>query len=300
MKREPFIACSLLAAAVGLSVVAARLPSDALPRSASGDGSALSVAFGDARKVISQAMLQKADSYFHGGVEMGRGRKADCEGIGSHDHDHDHHDHQHGDGCGCGDCHEAHGEHAAADGFWDDPFAWVNERVRAPRVDRHLDNERSVELVPLVWASVKADPHNLEGWGIGWFVLAKEMKRTDLAWNLLEEGLKENPGSPSILMLMGSTAYANGKGDQEKAEGYFRRAWQEGMAKCGGDPERLDQEDEQGLLYAINYLSVFCDRRGDAATVEAILADARKFRGGTNFVTVGIAQRQADKGGVKQ
>ena len=49
---------------------------DAMPQVVKGEG-ALAVAFGDARETISRAFVHKADSYFHGGVDM------ECKHLGS-------------------------------------------------------------------------------------------------------------------------------------------------------------------------------------------------------------------------
>lgn len=55
-----------LAVMVALAFDIAHIPTSRLPQAVQGSD-VLSVVFGDAKKVISAAMLQKADSYFHGG-----------------------------------------------------------------------------------------------------------------------------------------------------------------------------------------------------------------------------------------
>ena len=65
--------------AVLLALVIGRFDVSRLPQVVRGDD-ALSVAFGDAKSTISAAMVHKADSYFHGGIDM------ECK-----EH-HDHHD----------------------------------------------------------------------------------------------------------------------------------------------------------------------------------------------------------------
>ena len=69
--------------AVGLALVLGRFDVARLPQVVQGDD-ALSVAFGDAKSTISAAMVHKADSYFHGGIDM------ECK---EHHHHHDDHDH---------------------------------------------------------------------------------------------------------------------------------------------------------------------------------------------------------------
>ena len=121
---------------------------DAMPQIASGEG-VLAVAFGDARAVLGKAMVRRADSYFHGGIDM------DCHA--SHGEEHAH---EHGEGCGCGECAHGHDGHGDPEAF--DPWAWINSRVRAPRVHRHLAGKDTVELIPWLWASVAASPHDID------------------------------------------------------------------------------------------------------------------------------------------
>ena len=75
-----FVIAVLLALAIG------RFGLERMPQIVQGDD-ALSVAFGDAKCTISAAMVRKADSYFHGGIDM------ECaEGHGHHhDEPDDHH-----------------------------------------------------------------------------------------------------------------------------------------------------------------------------------------------------------------
>ena len=69
-------------AAAGCAFLLLRVPPAARPQAATGDD-ALAVAFGDARRTIGAALLHKADSYFHGGVDMDGHRPCELEG---HDH----------------------------------------------------------------------------------------------------------------------------------------------------------------------------------------------------------------------
>ena len=88
-----------------------------------------------------------------------------------------HHHHEHGEGETCEECGEEH-DHAEHDhededdqdeegheSHGPDPWRWIDAGIRAPEVHRHLDGERSVELMPWFWAAARADPHNVEAWG---------------------------------------------------------------------------------------------------------------------------------------
>lgn len=279
----PAVPLALLGGAVAVGAGLARLDAASLPRGASGS-SALSVAFGDARKVISQGMLHKADVYFHGGLDSSERGAHRCSGHHAH-HEGDHCEHCEG---------EAH-EHAAGEahepveeGFWADPFGNLRDAVRAPRVDRHLDNDKAVELVPFIWAAAKSDPHNIEAWEIGHFVIGTEMRREDLAWRLLEDGLAENPASASILEMMGQDVYKRGEGDVGAAKGFFTRAREAGLAEQARGA--LNEQDELGFLYALNYLVAIAAEEGDIEEMKRLADDARVI-GRESFVTANVKER---------
>ena len=61
---------------------------DALPQQAA-DGDVLSVAFSDAREELASALVHRADSYFHGGIDF------DCHAVHGHDHEHEHGEDEH-------------------------------------------------------------------------------------------------------------------------------------------------------------------------------------------------------------
>src|SRR5574344_232655 len=68
----------LLGLAGGIALALADCPATALPRGTAG-GDILAVCFGDARAAFSTAMVRKADSYFHGGVDL------DAHEVAEHD-----------------------------------------------------------------------------------------------------------------------------------------------------------------------------------------------------------------------
>lgn len=183
----------LLSGALALALLAAVFASvrqlsacgDGLPQRA-GDGGVLAVALGDARSVISRAAYHRADSYFHGGVDM--------------------------DG----------GETAAASGC--DPIGWINSRIRAPEVHCHLEGKRSLELMPWFWAAVKTDPHNVEAWEAAWYCAASIVKDRDLAARVLVEAKRHNPDSAELWLTEGQFLYERGKGDVAAAKRCFERA----------------------------------------------------------------------------
>jgi len=227
------------------------LTPSSLPQLASGSD-VLSVIFGDAREVISRAAVQKADSYFHGGIDM--------DGA---DHDDDE---EHGGLCR----HDSASRDAPAPEenrnsttihyslftihSLPDPWHWIDSRIRAPQEHRHLDGAKAVELLPWFWAAVKADPHNAEAWSVTWYTASHVMKDKELAARVLAEAKARNPDSIEIAFTEGRALYDGGKGDVAAAEKAFERARALGDAKCGGDVSKLTVREEEAYRFAGNYL----------------------------------------------
>ena len=240
--------------AVTLAFLLGRVAPDERVQVASG-GDALSVAFGDAKTVISQTLVHKADSYFHGGVD----RK--CP---------DRHDHS--------DLSPfEHSNIRTFEHFFDDPWRWINARVRAPQVHTHLEGEKSVELIPWLWASVKADPRNVDAWTTAWHTANHMMKDRTLAEEILKEGLKRNPDSIELLFYLGRHLYDRGKGDVAAAERTFAKARAAGLKACGGNLSQLSGKEAETLAFVLDYLSAFAEKRGDAATMRTCLTEAKRI-----------------------
>ena len=165
-----------------------------MPQVVKGEG-ALAVAFGDARETISQAFVHKADSYFHGGIDM------ECDHLAEHGHADQDDDHE--------DCHDGHNHDEAAHGSFD-PWRWINLHVRAPDEHRHLGGSETIELMPWFWASVKADPHNIDAWSTTWYIANNMMKDKDLALRVVTEGLEKNPDDPELLICRGARGVLGG------------------------------------------------------------------------------------------
>lgn len=182
---------------------------------------ALAVAFGGARETISLAMVQKADSYFHGGIDMDGGEEK-VEKVGG------------GEG-----------------GDW---WAWIDSKIRAPQVHRHLDGGESVEMLPWLWAAVKSDPHNAEAWSVAWYAAKHIMKDSATAERVLAEAKAKNPDSIEIAFTEGRAFYDGGKGDLAAAKRAFARTVALAEAKCGGDVAALSPREEEAYRFAKNYL----------------------------------------------
>ena len=231
----------LLAAAHALMLL--RMPSARRPQAVAGNG-ALAVVFGDARQTIGAALLHKADSYFHGGVDMDG--DPHCE---LHDRDHCHHDR-----CGHGHDGHDHDGHPQSNNrttgqsnnpprpFLPDPWRWINGRMRAPQVERHLEGARGVEMIPVLWASVRADPKNLDAWTTACYIANTTMKDRALAMRILDEGLRVNPDEPELLFTRARLILDGGKGDRDAARALMLRAMEVLRVRCGGDESDLAPE----------------------------------------------------------
>ena len=263
---------TLLAAgvAVTLAFLLGRVASDERVQLASG-GDALSVAFGDAKTVISRTLVHKADSYFHGGIDM------ECP----HDQRHDE------DSC---TCRARQSNNRTIEQFSCDPWQWINVRIRAPQVHAHLEGEKTVELIPWLWASVKADPRNIDAWTTAWHTANGMMKNRALAEEILTEGLRRNPDSIELLFYLGRHLYDCGAGDVAAAEQTFAQARAAALKACGGDLSRLNGKDVETFAFVLDYLSAFAERRGDVATVRACLSEA-ELTNAASVITDAIRSR---------
>ena len=209
-----------------------------VPQVVKGEG-ALAVAFGDARETISQVFVHKADSYFHGGVDM------ECNHLAEHGHA-DHND-------GHEDCHDGH-VHDEALHVSFDPWRWINSHVRAPDVHRHLGGRETIELMPWFWASVKADPHNIEAWTTTWYIANNMMKDKDLALRVIAEGLEKNPDDPELLICRGRTIYDNGRGEFAAA----REAFSAAVAAASRMLQHVGSSEER-IVQARNFAQAYLD-----------------------------------------
>lgn len=258
--------------------VLGRAPEDALPQIARG-GDALSVAFGGAKQAISAAALTKADSYFHGGIDM----ECTDEEYGGHQHHHDHEGdvcEEHGEGCDGHHHHDQEGEEGseeAANGEAPsrrfDPWAWINVRVRAPEIEKHLEGKKAVELIPWLWASVHADPHNVEAWTTALYIASSVMGDRDLGERIIEDGVKANPGSFVIERSRGQFYYNVGKGDFPRARAAFEAGYRKAQAACDGDFSKLSEDDARVFAAIVSHLGIFAKDENDADLLRRYLSD---------------------------
>ena len=255
------------------------------------EGDFLSVLLGDAKQDLSYAMIHEADSYFHGGIDM------ECNALHEHEvheaHDHtadyhaahghdEHHEHVHGANCRCGHCgHE--GEEQRVEGF--DPWRWINSRIRAPEIERHLEGGKVVEMMPWFWMAVKSNPHNEEAWSAAWYTAAHLMKDELLALRIAEDGWRHNPKSMELACVLGRAYRAKSTFEQEKSEAMFVE-----VLRIAKSKEELEDQEKDAFYAALGYLSEYAAERKDSEMLRRLLDEARR-RGPDHPVTRSIKER---------
>lgn len=175
-------------------------------------GDLFDIIAGDTRTIISVALLEKADAYYHGGqVDHG-----DCPVTAADekdDHDHDAH-------------HEE--EHTSNQSqAWRDPWRYLNSRLQTS-AHIHLDLASAEELLPWYWAACEASPHNIQALEATAFVLAYKMGKTQEALQLLEKGIRDNPYSVILEISRGEILLKH-VNDFKNAEKAFLGAYQKSL-----------------------------------------------------------------------
>lgn len=233
------------------------------------DGDFLSVLLGDAKKDISGIMVREADSYLHGGVDM------DCHHLQDHD---DHHDH----------CEEhEEGRHGHEPKSFD-PWRWINVHIRAPEIDRHIDDNKMVELMPWFWAATQSNPHNIEAWRSAWYVALFLMKDEPLALRIASEGWRLNPSAIEMAYVLGRTYCAEKTRDSEKSELMFLE-----VVRIAERKGQMENNDNLYFFSAAEHLSESAGSRKDAQALTALLNVARRINP-NHPMTLSIAQKLKD------
>ena len=253
MTKEPLFGVAALAAAAALAATVSTLP----PERAAQVGGAdlLSVLFADARAIAGVALVQRADRYFHGGVEI--------DYCPDSMHEAEHGEHEPGEAEAVADP----PPRAAAD-----PWSWINARVHVQE-HRHLSGAEVDEMVPWIWAACQADPRNIEAWEIGWYALAKMRKLPKEGLAVLEAGLRANPLSAQLEFTRGQCLHADFK-DDAAAEAAFQSARAKALATADGAPGKLKEDEAMVLVRALEYLAFFAEKRGDFEAIRRYYREA--------------------------
>ena len=107
-------------------------------------------------------------------------------------------------------------------------------------------------MMPWFWASVKADPHNIEAWTTTWYIANNMMKDKELALRVVAEGLEKNPDDPELLICRGRTFYDHGRGEFVAAREAFSAAVASAvrmLRRGGGAGDRIVQARDFAQSY---------------------------------------------------
>lgn len=157
--------------------------------------------FGETREILGTQMIQRADLYFHGGVgkiecHHGLSDSAGHHSEVSHGHTHDHsHKHDHDEDTP-GYIHQDGRKHSPT--HTNRSADWLTRLNRSihPRAHKHLSGANAEkELLPWLWAAVKADPHNIEAYNIGSYWLGDRLNRPEEALEFIRHGIRDNPNA---------------------------------------------------------------------------------------------------------
>lgn len=132
-----------------------------------------------------------------------------------------------------------------------DWFARMRRQV-APYGHVHLHKEGTLEIMPWLYFSTRADPGNVTAYTVAAYWLAREAGRPDLAEGVLNEALRNNPSDYRVYMEKGNLAMKEGK--YKKAARFLDAAYSRlsGTNNMDKDQVRVDRAEilvYRGLLY---------------------------------------------------
>ena len=149
------------------------------------------------------------------------------------------------------------------------------ERSTAPYKDMknhsHNDPEQSIPLFRLMtWI----DPNFVEGWTTGSTVIARDrsQKGTDKALEFLNEGLKANPESVSILDEI-AFIYITRDKDLGNAVTYLERARQSGLKHIHG----MQDDDREDFMEVYRWLGLCYRDLGERGKMNDVLAEGHQM-----------------------
>jgi len=83
-------------------------------------------------------------------------------------------------------------EHVEKRAFESGFFQALSKDISPERVV-HMAGQNVKEMMPWIWLAIRSDPHNLNAYLVGAFLLSREVGRPDLAHELLREAQYNNP-----------------------------------------------------------------------------------------------------------
>jgi len=129
--------------------------------------------------------------------------------------------------------------------------------------------------MPWFWASVKADPHNIDAWTTAWYTANTMLKDRALARRILDEAKAKNPDSLEIAWTEARFVYQGGKGDVAATVRLLEEARGRGKRKCGGRLSELAPHEAEAFCNILGYLSKILSDRGERERIRPLLDEAR-------------------------
>jgi tetratricopeptide (TPR) repeat protein len=251
-----------------------------------GNGDVVALVFGEARKVVSRELFDRAELYFHGGVADAA---AECA------------EHGHGGALAAAAASPAqshaehHDEEQAADGGarkWD-LWSRLNRGVH-PSEHRHLSGVREEkEIIPWIWAAAAADPHNTAAYSVGAYWLSRRLGKIDEGLRFIEEGIRRNPQSCELEFCRGDVLLQT----EPARPGVAREAFQAALRKWM--PEQFEDADDGRLFRrnALIYVGTLSRMAGDRAAARACFGEVLEMFPGQATATRHLREMDAEEAG---
>jgi len=197
-------------------------------------GNLLDIIAGDTRALIGNALIEKAETYFHGGMSD----HGDCTAItGDEHHDHDN---------------PVTLKKTSA--FRLDPWKYLNSKLHA-EAHIHLALASAEELLPWYWAACEASPHNILAFESTAYALTSMLQQPHEALRLIEKGITNNPNSVRLEVTRGEILMKHLK-DFTAAEKSFQAAHEKSVREKAPPDDLLKAE-------ALFYLGYLAKKRND-------------------------------------
>lgn len=204
-------------------------------------GNILDIIAGDTRTMIGIALVEKADTYYHGGLAD----HGDCTVTTVQD----------------GNAHRQHDDHHAPKkkSAWHDPFKHLNSQLQS-QAHNHLELNKAEELLPWYWAACEASPHNIQALEAAAYALAHMAEKPQEALQLLEKGIQNNPYDVTLEISRGEILINHFK-NFKMAEVAFRAAYEKSLR---GNAPRDDMVKAKVLFY----LGHIAKQRNDLSSLQ--------------------------------
>jgi len=204
------------------------------------DKDVLSRVFGELRTYLSSSSYTNADIYFHGGLYDFH---EECS-LFTPAHISSHHEKEGGD-------HDDHADGHHPQKRTLNPLLKIAEKISITR-HRHLSGNEEKELLPWILYSVKLNPKNEKAYVIGGYWLGMRLNKIDEAINFLNEGIKNNPASWDLYLMLGEI-YLIRLRDYQNARIYLEKA------KDLAESKKADRFDMRPIY---TFLAEACDKTG--------------------------------------